>query len=539
MTLHEKRIQITNVENDIDGKKNNEKYTNDIVVLHDAGKKQDHAFDENGNIEQREDMERKDVTKDEESIKMEEKHDTTLNGADMQQISAACDVGKMSRYKFLYECDHMDEEDYDTDLENDEEIMKSYIDEQREKYINRCRRFRIPPVKIVLNGFTKQKLKLSHQGLGSIGLRAIVPMLKTNTFVTELDLRDNNIEGEGIRLLAKALSDNLFIKHLDISMNNINNSGLEELLKSLTINKSIQHLNMSQTGLKDKHAGMISELIKENCVLKMFFLTGNEFAAAGGVVIGQALMVNGIISHLDLSWNHIRYAGATAIGQALKLNSSLITMSIAWNGFADNGSEAIAKALLTNNSIQELDLSYNRISDKGSTALADSLKVNRTLKTLKMNWNTIRSDGVSALINGIEKNNHSKLEELQLNGVVINGVCKAEMDALLLKRLKLRIHIGGVTNSAAMSTNMNKIRREIVEIITTYLSKNRLRMLDLFNQWDKDKSLTLTRNEFRKGIKSCNIPISEIQLYFMLEWLDQDGNDEIEYNEFVAITEVE
>ena len=539
MTLHEQRIQIINVENDIDDKKNNEKYADDIVALDDVGKKKDYVFDENGNIDQTSDKERKDVTKKGGDIEMEEKNHTTLNGVEAQKTDATDVVGKGNKYKLLYECDHIDEEDYDTDLENDESIMKSYIDEQKEKYVNRCKRFGIPPVKIVLNGLTKQKLKLSHQGLGSIGLKAIVPTLKTNTFVTELDLRDNNIEEEGTRLLAKALSDNLFIKHLDISMNNMNNSGFEELLESLTINKSVQHLNMSQTGLKDKHAGMISELIKENCVIKMFFLTGNEFAAAGGVVIGQALTINGIISHLDLSWNHIRYAGATAIGQALKLNSSLITINIAWNGFADNGAEAIAKALLTNNSIQELDLSYNRISDKGSTALADSLKVNRPLRILKMNWNTIRSDGVSALINGIEKNNHSKLEELQLNGVVINGVCKAEMDALLLKRLQLRIYIGGVTNSGAMSTNMNKIRREIVEIITTYLSKNRLRMLDLFNQWDKDKSLTLTRNEFRKGIKSCNIPISEIQLYFMLEWLDQDGNDEIEYNEFVAITEVQ
>ena len=539
MAVTEKRVLITNVEEDVDDKNHNEKNNNQKIAMDRARKcigKKDRCLNENKDISLNKDNGESDTIEVEEG---EETIDEKVVDTRVNNDKAICDKVRNKTIDLLCEYDSKTEEDYDTDLEDGDDITKPYIEEQKEKYINRCRRFGIPPVTIVLNSLTKQKLKLSHQGLGYVGLRAIAPALKTNTFITELDLRDNNIDEDGMKLIAKTLSDNLFINHLDISMNNINNAGLEEFLKSLTTNQHIKHLNMSQTGLKDRHADMISNFIKENATIKIFLLNRNEFSVAGGALIGNALAVNSTISHLDLSWNHIRYAGATAIGQALKLNSSLTTINIAWNGFADNGAEAIAKALFTNDTLQELDVSYNRISDKGSTVLADSLKVNKTIRVLKMNWNAIRSEGASALINGIDKNDQSKIEELHLNGVIINGVCKAEMDALLQKRLQLRIYIGGVTNSTAMATNMNKIRREIVEIISTYLSKNRLRMLDLFNQWDKDKSLTLTRNEFRKGIKSCKIPISEVQLYFMLEWLDQDGNDEIEYNEFVAITEVE
>ena len=536
MAHQDKRVLITNLDDDENesnctGKRNKE---NGISrKMKGCMEKKELILDQNGNIG----LEEGDDEGHMEDLKGSPNAVTADTSMKMNYIKSSIENDLSA--DCLYEYDQKADEDYDTDLEYDEGIVKSYVEEQKEKYINRCRKLGIPPVTIVLNGLTKSTLRLSHQGLGSTGLKAIVPTLKSNTCITELDLRDNNIDEEGIRLIARTLTENFYINDLDISLNNINNAGLEELVTTLKTSKCIKHLKMSQTGLKDRHASMISDLIRENEVIMTLSLNGNEFGAAGGSLIGNALTINNKISHLDLSWNHIRYEGATAIGQSLKLNSSLTTVNLAWNGFADNGAEAIAKALPTNDSLQELDLSYNRISDKGSTALADSLRVNKVIKVLKMNWNAVRSDGVSALINGIDKNDNSKIGELHLNGVIINGVCKAEMDALLLKRLQLQIYVGGVTNSSAMATNMNKIRREIVEIITTYLSKNRLRMLDLFNQWDKDKSLTLTRNEFRKGIKSCKIPISEIQLYFMLEWLDQDGNDEIEYNEFVAITEVE
>lgn len=435
--------------------------------------------------------------------------------------------------------DRKADEDYDTDLECEEDNVKSYVEEQRDKYVSRCKKLGIPPVTTVLNGLTGNKLKLSHQGLGSFGMRALVPVLKTNTCITKLDLRDNNFDEEAVRLVAKTLTENFYINDLDISMNNLNNPGLEEFLASLKVSRCIKHLKMSKAGLRDRHAGMIAELVRENKFIATLGLNGNELSIVGGSLIGHALTINDTINSLDLSWNHVRCEGASSIGQALRVNTMITTINLAWNGFADNGAEAIARALQSNECLREIDLSYNRISDKGATAIADSLKSNRVIEVLKMNWNAIKSDGVSALINGMDKNDHSRIGELHLNGVIINTVCKAEMDAILIKRLQLQILVGGITNSGAMATNMIKIRREIVEIITTYLSKNRLRMLDLFNQWDKDKSLTLTRNEFRKGIKSCKIPISEMQLYFMLEWLDQDGNDEIEYNEFVAITEVE
>ena len=431
------------------------------------------------------------------------------------------------------------DDDYDTDIECEDDSLKSIVEEQKEKYINKCIRLGIPPATILLNSLTKTRLKMSHQGLGTKGMQAMAKTLKKNTSINIVELRDNCMDEAGIKILASILKENLYITDLDISENIMYDTGLVELIGALKSSKIIKHLKMSQTGLKDRHATVISDLIKENSHMKKLVLSKNELGSAAGVVIGDALALNNTISHLDLSWNHIRNEGAVSIGQSLKGNTSLTSLALAWNGFADKGTEAISRALSTNDSLEEMDLSYNRVCEKGAAAISDALKVNNDLKVLALNWNAVKSEGVTSLIEAINKNEKSNIEELSLKGVVINGVCKTQMDDLLIKKKALKIYYGGVTNSGAMSTNMSKIRREIVEIITKYLAKNRLRMLDLFNQWDKDKSLTLTRNEFRKGIKSCKIPITEMQLYFMLEWLDQDGNDEIEYNEFVAITEVE
>ena len=431
------------------------------------------------------------------------------------------------------------EEDYDTDLEEEHDAPISFIDEQKEKYIAKCKKLGIPPTTTLLNSLTRSSLKLAHQGLGSSGIKAISVVLKTNTCITELDLRDNNIDDEGTRAIAKILRENLYIISVDLSVNNICNEGLEDLMVSVKNNRSIRNVILSYTGLKDRHAALVASVIRENISIETLILSHNEFSASGGVLIGQALSINGKISNLDLSWNHIRSEGAIAIAYALKNNTALMSLNLAWNGFADSGAEAISKAMLGNDALQELDLSYNRISEQGAISLGEMIKVNRTLVILKLNWNAIKSEGVTALVEGISTNENCRLKELQLNGVVITRTCKTELDNLLVSNKGLKMQVGGVTNSGAMATNMNKIRREIVEIIAAYLVKSRLRMLDLFNQWDKDKSLTLTRNEFRKGIKSCKIPITEMQMGLMLDWLDQDGNDEIEYNEFVAITEVE
>lgn len=58
-----------------------------------------------------------------------------------------------------------------------------------------------------------------------------------------------------------------------------------------------------------------------------------------------------------------------------------------------------------------------------------------------------------------------------------------------------------------------------------------MRLVDLFAQADKDKNWIVSREEFRKIIKSSGIPLSDSDLEDLIMALDKDENDALDYME--------
>lgn len=58
-----------------------------------------------------------------------------------------------------------------------------------------------------------------------------------------------------------------------------------------------------------------------------------------------------------------------------------------------------------------------------------------------------------------------------------------------------------------------------------------MRLVDLFAQADKDKNWIVSREEFRKIIKSSGIPLSDSDLEDLIMALDKDDNDALDYLE--------
>ena len=70
-----------------------------------------------------------------------------------------------------------------------------------------------------------------------------------------------------------------------------------------------------------------------------------------------------------------------------------------------------------------------------------------------------------------------------------------------------------------------------------YVKSKNLRLLDLFNQFDKDKSQSVSREELKRGFKSIDVPLSDKQLDNFLREMDIDGDGEIDYSEFTWIND--
>ena len=136
------------------------------------------------------------------------------------------------------------------------------------------------------------------------------------------------------------------------------------------------------------------------------------------------------------------------------------------------------------------------------------------------------------------------MEKLLLNSVVIT------LETQELVKLLLGQH-PGLTITCTFSKRSEKLdaldkddvygnnkKKDLVYILKKYVEDKNYRLIDLFNQFDKDNSLSVTRDEFRMGLKSIGVPMTDDQLTKLIEMLDEDGDGEIDYSEFTWINEL-
>lgn len=83
--------------------------------------------------------------------------------------------------------------------------------------------------------------------------------------------------------------------------------------------------------------------------------------------------------------------------------------------------------------------------------------------------------------------------------------------------------------------DIGKIRKELIIILKTYVTRNRLRVLDLFNQWDKDKDDLISVKEFRAGVKDSIPTLTNYQIDLLADWFDPEGTDGVDYRQFVTL----
>ena len=142
------------------------------------------------------------------------------------------------------------------------------------------------------------------------------------------------------------------------------------------------------------------------------------------------------------------------------------------------------------------------------------------------------------------KNNvDTALEKILLNSVVVT------LETQELVKLLLGQH-PGLTITCTFSKRSEKLdalddiygknkKNDLIYILKKYVEDKNYRLIDLFNQFDKDNSLSVTREEFRTGLKGIGVPMTDDQLTKLIDMLDEDGDGEIDYSEFTWINEAD
>lgn len=431
----------------------------------------------------------------------------------------------------------------DDDINDSDDITVDFEKSPRciaeEKYLKTCNLLGIRPVTSYINNLSNSELRIPYRGIGYKSMQGIASSLRHNIWIRKVDFTDNNLGVKGARSIASMLQHNNCILSLNLSCNQLGLEGFICITEPLKHKSILKYLNLSNNRLPDQIADSLNLFVCSNKSLIELDISKNKLSVECGKRLKDALEKNVILETFDLSWNEIRREGALEVARGLARNRSLKKVNLSYNGFSDQGAEALGRSLLSNLHLLEIDLSSNRVSNIGAKYLAKAVKVNETLKILKLGWNPMGTEGIDAVLHGCYDNTKRSMQELHFNSLYVNHETTVLMDKLMAKIPGLKVIVGGFTKGKNTTDNKEQLQKELIHILKSYLFKHRLRMVDLFNQWDKDKSFSITREEFRNGVKSCKIPLSDSQLNILIEWLDNDQSNSIEYSEFVGITEIE
>ncbi|RMX46112.1 hypothetical protein pdam_00009358 [Pocillopora damicornis] len=296
-----------------------------------------------------------------------------------------------------------------------------------------------------------------------------------------------------------------------------------------------QEVIMKHHGLGSQGTFPIARALIKNTFTEKLDLTDNYIEAAGGVALARMLLDNCYITEINLSENFLRSEGGLAFASMLLKNQSLTNdclahLNISWNGLSLLGCVALGRFLKKNEALESLDISNNRIGLLATQKLALGIAAHPNLKVLKIGKNPIGDGGVETLLNVIKA--HRAIKFLSLEDITVSPKIYDEIKEIEKEKGVTIITggIGGYKRPKEMPPGMR--------ILLTFIQDNRLRLVDWFNQFDKDHSGGISREEFKIGLKETGLVMTQRQLDRLIDFIDINDDGEIEYSELMRGREI-
>ena len=170
--------------------------------------------------------------------------------------------------------------------------------------------------------------KLTFNVYGSIGMSSFTELVSEYSDLLEISaLSDDiyvSIGDDGVKELASILRHQSLIVVLDLRDNNVSDRGVEDLAHALHSNSTLRTLVLSDNGIGDEGAEYLSKALCSNTTLERLMLTNNKIGDGGAKALAKALYSNCTLKRLDLRQNPgIQESGVKFLIQALTVNTSL------------------------------------------------------------------------------------------------------------------------------------------------------------------------------------------------------------------------
>ncbi|KAM4533891.1 NLR family CARD domain-containing protein 3-like isoform 1-T2 [Odontesthes bonariensis] len=266
-----------------------------------------------------------------------------------------------------------------------------------------------------------ETLLLANCGLSEVSCGSLVPALKSNNSLTELDLSRNGLRDSGVTLLSPGLeSPNCRLETLRMSSCSLSEISCAALASALKSNPPhLKHLDLSLNELQDLGVEQLCGVLEDpDCGLKTLRLNHCELPWSCCSHLSSALRSSpSALTHLDLSYNRLQDSGVQLLSPGLTSpNCRLETLRLKCCLLEEGSCSSLASALSSRPScLRELDLSLNRLKDTGVKELSAGLESpNCGLETLRLTDCQITHEGGALLVLAL-KLNPSPLKHLDLS----------------------------------------------------------------------------------------------------------------------------
>lgn len=239
-----------------------------------------------------------------------------------------------------------------------------------------------------LNDLGVQVVDLSYNSVG-LWSNLLLTSLSENETLTDLKLRNCDIDDASIACLAEYFGKNHTLTSLDISKNLITSTGaamLGSCLKNGT--NSLTRIVIGDQDLTEKgsyHEGL-STLMSSLRNLNVISLANCSLYSDGARVFKRLMNNNNSLLNIDLSSNYLTNRGAAQLSECLLDAKQLKVLRLRECFIHDHGFNMLIDVIFgkwdkRGRQLHFLDLSGNRISDKGIAHLASVCDKSITKKT--------------------------------------------------------------------------------------------------------------------------------------------------------------
>ncbi|KAI1896646.1 hypothetical protein AGOR_G00096910 [Albula goreensis] len=164
---------------------------------------------------------------------------------------------------------------------------------------------------------------LSDCMLSEEGAKLLLNGLCSNTTVKVLDLKGNNMRGSGAETLGKLLVRNKTLRRLILEWNALGmwDEAFSIFCEGLGSNSSLTQLDLRNNQINHQGAAELSLALKRNNTLQELDLRWNNIGLLGSRSILEALQQNRTLVQLEMAGNNIPSDSLKAIEQSLEHNS--------------------------------------------------------------------------------------------------------------------------------------------------------------------------------------------------------------------------